>query len=125
MKTIKINNPNDILNSFSGIIQYPDGIKEWYFKGKLHRLDGPAVEHAVGSVEYYKNGKRHRIDGPAIEHTEGTKLWYSEGNLHRIDGPAIEYADGSIEYWFNGKETTKKAIELLNNILKLKELSSQ
>lgn len=44
-----------------------NGDKFWYNKqGKLHRLDGPAIEFANGDKEWWINGKRHREDGPAV-----------------------------------------------------------
>ena len=46
---------------------YPDGSKEWYLNGRLHREDGPANEWPDGSKHWYLNGKRHREDGPAVE----------------------------------------------------------
>jgi len=49
---------------------------EWYFAGKLHREDGPAVEYSDGSKIWYKNDKLHREDGPAIEWSNGYKSWY-------------------------------------------------
>ena len=57
---------------------------------KLHREDGPAVEHTNGDREYYINGKRHREDGPAVEYSNGNKGYYINGKLHRVGGPAIE-----------------------------------
>ncbi len=54
----------------------PNGTKAWHLKGKLHRIDGPAIERADGSKEWYLNGNLHRTDGPAIEWTDGTKGWY-------------------------------------------------
>ena len=55
---------------------YDSGRKDWYQHGKLHREDGPAVEHADGHNEWYINGRRHRGDGPAIEYASGSKYWY-------------------------------------------------
>jgi hypothetical protein len=82
---------------------YPDGSKEWYQNGELHRLDGPACEFSDGSKFWYQNGKRHRLDGPAIEWPDGSKYWFQNGKRHRLDGPAIEYPHGS-KYWYqNGK----------------------
>ena len=31
--------------------------KSWYRKGKRHREEGPAVEHADGKKEWYRHGK--------------------------------------------------------------------
>ena len=44
-------------NSFTGIIEYESGLKEWR-----------------------KNGSFHRFDGPALEYTNGTKRWHIDGN---------------------------------------------
>ncbi|MDP2696101.1 MAG: hypothetical protein Q8O87_02500 [bacterium] len=49
---------------------------EWTLDGKLHREDGPAIEHADGTKEWFINGKRHREDGPAKEWPDGKKSWY-------------------------------------------------
>jgi len=68
-------------------------------KGKLHRLNGPAIESVNGNNLWYKEGKRHRENGPAIECRNGSKEWYKEGRCHRIDGPALEYSDGG-KYWY-------------------------
>ena len=55
---------------------YPNGNKEWYLNGKLHREDGPAIENTNGNKYWYLNGKRHREDGPVVERANGTKEWY-------------------------------------------------
>ena len=34
------------------------GIIKWYQNGKLHRLDGPAIEYTNGDVEYWINGEQ-------------------------------------------------------------------
>ena len=73
---------------------YSNGDKSWYLNGKLHREDGPAVEHADGykawyleNVEYTEsehkaemerrnntcNGKIVTIDGKEYELTEVKK----------------------------------------------------
>ena len=58
---------------------YKNGTKRWYLNGKLHRLDGPAVELLTGTKRWYLNGKHHREDGPAVELSTGTKEWYLVG----------------------------------------------
>jgi hypothetical protein len=84
----------------------------WYNdKGKLHRLDGPAVEWASGYKEWYVEGKLHRLDSPAIEYADGDKEWWVEGKRHRLDGPAIEYADGYKEWYVEGKLMTEKEFD--------------
>ena len=37
---------------------YPNGIKYWCLKGKLHREDGPAIEWADSSKSWYLNGEK-------------------------------------------------------------------
>ena len=66
-------------SNFTGIIEFFDGSKNWYVNDKLHRLDGPAIEHPKGSKEWYVNWKLHRIGGPAIENIEGYVAYYIEG----------------------------------------------
>ena len=82
--------------------------------GKLHHIDGPAIEYVDGRKEWWIDGKLHRIDGPAIEHADGTKAWYIDGKLHRIDGPAVEWTDGTNQWYINDKEVTKEINNWLN-----------
>lgn len=85
---------------------------------ELHRLDGPAVEHANGDKSWFQNGERHRIDGPAIENSDGTKSWYQNDKLHRLDGPAVEWANGDKGWWIEGvyytEEEFKEKIASMN-----------
>ena len=74
-----------------------------------------------GHKEWYLNGNLHREDGPAIEHPDGTKYWYLNGKLHREDGPAVEYPDGRKFWYLNGKEYTEE--EFLKKTSKVKELT--
>jgi hypothetical protein len=62
-------------------------------------------EFQCGGSQYTLNGKLHRIDGPAIEWSCGDKEWYKHGKRHRTDGPAIEYQNGDKEWWVNGIQT--------------------
>jgi hypothetical protein len=82
MKSIKINYKNFIPSNFTGIAEYPDGHKEWYKKGKFHRLDGPAIEYLNGLKYWYKEDRFHRLNGPAIEHVNGDKEWRIENKLY-------------------------------------------
>ena len=56
-----------------------NGDKFWCLDGKLHRIDGPAIEYADGSKEWCLDGKLHRVDGPAVEFANGSKYWYLDG----------------------------------------------
>jgi hypothetical protein len=71
---------------------YANGNKCWYLNDKLHREDGPAVEHADGDKSWYLNGKLHREDGPAIEYRNGYKSWYLEGIQYTKSGHKAEMA---------------------------------
>jgi hypothetical protein len=58
---------------------YNNGDKEWFLNGKLHREDGPAIEHSNGYKSWFLNGKRHREDGPAVEFCNSYKSWFLDG----------------------------------------------
>ena len=61
------------------------------------------------TVRWYDNKNQlHRLEGPAIEHANGYKAWFVEGKLHRLDGPAIEYANGDKEWYVEDKELTEE-----------------
>lgn len=57
---------------------WPDGGQDWYWRGRLHRCNGPAVVRAHES-RWYKMMKLHRLDGPAIINTSGFQQWHLEG----------------------------------------------
>jgi hypothetical protein len=48
------------------------GIKFWYWNGKLHRRNQPAIERVNGDKHWYWNGQLHSRNQPAIEYTENT-----------------------------------------------------
>ena len=83
-----------------------NGTKKWFFNGKLHRNNGPALESHSGTKYWYINGKLHRDDGPAVEFLNGDKLWYRNNQLHRNDGPAYECANGHARWYINHVEFT-------------------
>jgi hypothetical protein len=103
MKTIKIRDYSELPTDFTGIVEYTSGTKVWYWNGKRHRTDGPAIEHFDGTKQWYLNGKQHRTDGPAYEDADGTKEWRTNGKYHREDGPAIEDADGLKQWYLNNE----------------------
>ena len=45
-----------IPKNFTGIIEYIDGMKQWWLNGLLHRLNGPAIEYTDGTKYWYING---------------------------------------------------------------------
>lgn len=88
--------------------------EEWYWNGKNHRVDGPAItsyqKSFGGFLEaWYIQGVLHRTDGPAylsheIYHGGYYERWYRNGILHRDGGPAFidhsPYFHGYREYWY-------------------------
>jgi len=83
-----------MVNNRTEMTVNPDGTKEWYQNGILHRIDGPAVEHFDGTKEWFVNGKLHREDGPAIEHSDGSKAFYLFGE--KIKNEKVYKASSSI-----------------------------
>jgi hypothetical protein len=57
------------------------------------------------------DGKLHRIDGPAIDDGHGHREWWIDGQRHRTDGPAISWTSGYQEWWLNGKREITPAQE--------------
>lgn len=56
-------------------VVWSNGDKEWYFKGSLHRDNGPAIVRPNRDItEYWSHGKRHRIGGPAL--IEKDQFWF-------------------------------------------------
>jgi len=78
------------------------GSKRWELNGKLHREDGPALEHTNGNKYWLFDGAMHRDNGPAFETTDGHKAWYEHGRLHRLNGPAIKN-DSHTVWYIHGK----------------------
>lgn len=79
--------------------------------GKLHRLNGPAIEWKSGAKEWWVDGKLHRLDGPAREFNPG-KEWWVNGALHRTDGPAKMWASGHDEWYVNGIRLSDEEFDL-------------
>jgi len=86
---------------------YDNGQKKserWYLNDKLHREDGPAIQH------WYENGQKK------------SKRWWLNGKQHREDGPAYQdwYDNGqknSERWWLNDINYTRgEWVEELKNI---------
>lgn len=59
------------------------------------------------SREHYLHGRLHRLDGPAIQYGHSLEEWYFEGKLHRTDGPAIYYREtGDAHFYVLGTRVT-------------------
>ena len=103
--------------SADGTIAYMDSNKF------LHREDGPALICNSGTQEYYFHGKHHRLDGPAIIQVfdSGSKSlhYFCHGKLHRLDGPARIFADGYTQWFYYGKYIPVKSQIEFERYLKL------
>jgi hypothetical protein len=82
-------------------------MKHYDDNGLLHNENGPAYV-VKNHKEWWFHGKRHREDGPAVIRNNGNlEWWYIHDKLHRLDGPAI--LSCGYGYWFiNGNDVTKK-----------------
>ena len=81
-----------------------NGSKFWYWDGKIHRTDGPAVIYDDGDMEWWVNGKIHRVEGPAIyDKMLKYQEWWQNDQLHRIDGPAIICETRETQWYVDGK----------------------
>ena len=49
---------NSIPDNFTGIANHMNGSKSWWNKGKIHRLDGPAIEYFDGRKYWHVDDKR-------------------------------------------------------------------
>lgn len=100
----------------------PDGTREWYHHGELHRDGGlPAVIEYYGKAAaspvkkqiWIQAGNRHRQgDRPAVieyykDGKEKERGYWKDGKLHRDSekGPAIENDKNLGQFWINGKFT--------------------
>jgi len=102
--------------------------RAWYQHGLHHREGGPAVEKSTSINKWiklwYRNGRLHREDGPAIEKSNGTKMWYLNGYQHRTDGPALK--SKSEEGWFfQGKRISVNSQKQFEAFLKKRKKAIQ
>lgn len=69
--------------SYDAGVAHISGVNsEYWFNeaGELHNaLNHPARKDEDGTVRYYFNGKLHRTDGPAVERPGAESLWYING----------------------------------------------
>lgn len=59
-----------------------------------------------GVTEHRLNGKLHRLDGPAVERPGGDFEWFAEGQRHCLTGPALKSGDMEL-YFIDGTEIPK------------------
>lgn len=76
--------------------------ERWCQRGRLHRLDGPALRHPDGRLEWYRDGRLHRDGAPAVQHPDGRMEYWRDGVRHRDDGPAVITAKGRGTFYVDG-----------------------
>jgi len=65
---------------------YAGGTKFWYWNGKRHREDGPAIEYSDGDKSWYLNGKKVTEE----EHKKLTSKPTCAGKVVEIEGIKYE-----------------------------------
>jgi hypothetical protein len=107
------------------ILKTTTGLEFWDLSYEERKNFTGIVKTDSGSISYFKNGFLHREDGPARIFPEGYQGWHLEGKFHNLNGPARIYPNGSEEYWVYGKKTTKEAVNLLKDMLKLRKIKDK
>lgn len=93
--------------------QFPlicDAKEEWENEDKkLHRLDGPAGVYNNQDYEWFYNGKHHRTDGPAMKLFSGLMYqWYVGGISMEFGEKASNIASLSTEQFLKYMREIKK-----------------
>jgi hypothetical protein len=57
VKVLKLKNSENVPSNYTGCVEHENGTKNWFKKGKFHRLDGPAIEYATGTKFWYVEDK--------------------------------------------------------------------
>ena len=57
MKTIKLQEWNEIPQGYTGIVEWENGDIDWFKNGGFHREDGPARIYKEGFKVWYLDGK--------------------------------------------------------------------
>ena len=100
----------------------PIKVKHWWVYAREHPNFTGCLIDKNNNIVWYKKGKMHREDGPSIEHTDGYKVWYKNGKKHREDGPAVEYADGIKSWWLNDKQYSEQEWLIAMRKIKLEKV---
>jgi hypothetical protein len=59
MNTLKIIPSSEFPVNYTGIVEQSNGDLIWYYKGKVHREDGPAIDYPNGYKAWYLNGIKY------------------------------------------------------------------
>jgi len=78
----------------------PNGDIQYIKDNLTHRVNGPAIITARNTQIWYYMGKRHRLDGPAVTYYDGYKEWWVDNVGVTSEFP--QWAkDHDISYPFN------------------------
>lgn len=82
MKLTTIIESDAIPLDFTGIVEYPNGDKEYYLNGAFHREDGPAIDYINGHKEYWLNSVNHKLSKEEFDNLTNS----CHGKTIEIDG---------------------------------------
>ena len=69
-----------------------------------YNLTEPVCEQLHdGTVVWHVRGRLHRVNSPALVFPNGAYQWWHSGFLHRDYGPAVGYYDGRVDWWLWGE----------------------
>lgn len=95
----------EVLEGEPVVVNYSDGTKMYYRNNVLDRVGKPAIERADGTWEYYYKGKKHRVDGPAEYSRWEDEGFYIEGvyyyDKEKYDEAAALWLQEHREYQIN------------------------
>lgn len=73
-------------------------------RSSRYMVKQPRKEPFNASEMWFFEGRLHREDGPAITNEDFAYYWYHDGLLHRGNNlPAMVRSDGKREWWTNGR----------------------
>jgi len=107
-KLLKFNKKGELHSLTTPALIKTDSTEEWFFKGKLHRLGGPASIYGKGKRRdyfWYINDIPYNPFGPAVKEADGTRYWHNaRGELDRVGAPAVISGDGCTREWYRHDE---------------------
>ena len=82
MNTIKLETWNEILQNYTGIVEWENGDIGWFKNGKRHREDGPARIYKNGYKSWWLDGKVICISNGKLDLTNKIILSKSQHSLY-------------------------------------------
>lgn len=97
----------------SGVVEFRVEDTDPFVDQLLHNQNGPAVISEDGKhFQYYYKGLLHREDGPAVDFPNHKQYWI-HGKLHNQNGPAIIHNFKIEKYFYHGLECSKEVHAIL------------